>query len=72
MLSCNSWDSIAQVKTLDKVTGDAPENIAQKKILWNVVLILVGKHYASKSPEPCYPRELQATFHSKKSCTMLS
>ena len=33
MLSCNSWDSIAQVKTLDKVTGEAPENIAQKKIL---------------------------------------
>ena len=36
------WDNIPQVKTLCNVQQEAPENNAQEKILFNVVLILLG------------------------------
>ena len=43
------WDNIAQVKTLCNVVQEAPENIAQEKIMFNVVLILLEQHCRGKS-----------------------
>ena len=45
----HSWDKIAQVKTLCSFAKKAPGNIAWKKILCSVVLILLGQHCAGKS-----------------------
>ena len=44
-----SWNNIAQVKTLCNVVQEAPENIAQEKIMFNVVLILLEQHCRGKS-----------------------
>ena len=44
-----SWDNIAQVKTLCNVVQEAPENIVQEKIMFNVVLILLEQHCRGKS-----------------------
>ena len=42
-------DNIAQVKTLCNVVQEAPENIAQGKLLFNVVLILLGQYRTDKN-----------------------
>ena len=49
MMSQFSWDNIAQVKTLCNVVQEAPENIAQEKIMFNVVLILLEQHCRGKN-----------------------
>ena len=49
MLSQLSWDKIAQGKTLGSVVPDAPDNTAQEKILFNVILILLGQYCTEKT-----------------------
>ena len=49
MMSQFSWDNIALVKTLCNVVQEAPENIAQEKIMFNVVLILLEQHCRGKN-----------------------
>ena len=46
MMCQYSWDNIAQVNTLG---NEDPDNIAQKRILFNNVLILLGQHCTGKS-----------------------
>ena len=63
MLSSYSWDNIAQVNTPGNVVLEAPGNIAQEKILFNVILILLGQHGTGKSLAQCCPRA------SRQHCT---
>ena len=59
-----SWGNIAQIKTLctDKVF-EAPDNNAQEKVLFYVVLILLRQHYIGKNPMQCW------TWGSWQQCT---
>ena len=63
MLSLYSWETIAQVKTLHNVFQECLDNIAQGKILFIVVLILLGHHCTGKNFAQCCPRV------SRKHCT---
>ena len=58
-----SWGNIAQIKTLCSVVFQAPDNNAQEKILFYVVLILLGQHYIGKNPMQCW------TWGSRQQCT---
>ena len=49
MFSQYSLDNIAQVNDLCNVILEAPKNNAQKKILFDVVLILLGQHSTGKN-----------------------
>ena len=49
MLSQYSLENIAQVNDLCNVILEAPKNNAQKKILFDVVLILLGQHSTGKN-----------------------
>ena len=49
MFSQYSLDNIAQVNDLCNAILEAPKNNAQKKILFDVVLILLGQHSAGKN-----------------------
>ena len=60
-----SWD-IAQTKTLCNVVQEAPDNIAQVKILFNFVLILLGQHCTGKNPVQFCPNTLRTILHRKK------
>ena len=72
MLSLYSWDNITQVHTLCNVVLEAPDNIAQENILFNVVLILLGlillaQHSTGKTL--CkLPKRLHAILQRKKCC----
>ena len=44
-----SWNNIAQVSTLCNVAQEAPDNTAQEKIMFNVILILLGQHCTDKT-----------------------
>ena len=59
----HSWGNIAQIKTLCSVVYEAPDNNAQEKILFYVVLILLGQHYIGKNPMQCW------TWGSRQQCT---
>ena len=63
MLPQFSWGNIAQINTLDNVVLEAPDNIAQEKILFNVVLILLGQDCTGKSLVRFCPRA------SRQHCT---
>ena len=66
-------DNIAQVKILCNLVRDTPDNISIKKILFNVVLILLGQHCTGKNPMQCCPRgSRQLCIDTKKCCAMLS
>ena len=56
ILSSYSWNNIAEGNTLDNIALEAPDNIAQEKILFIVVLILLGQHCAGKRLVQCFPR----------------
>ena len=58
-----SWDNIAQIKTLCSVALEAPNKNTQEKIMFNVVLILLGQHCTGKNPMQCCPRD------SRQKCT---
>ena len=49
MFSQYSLENIAQVNDLCNVILEAPKNNAQKKILFDVVLILLGQHSTGKN-----------------------
>ena len=49
-----SWDNIAQIKTLCIVALEAPCINAQEKILFNVVLILLGQYCTGQNPMHSY------------------
>ena len=49
MFSQYSLDNIVQVNDLCNVILEAPKNNAQKKILFDVVLILLGQHSTGKN-----------------------
>ena len=51
-----SWDNIAQIRFLCNVVQEASDNIAQEKIVFNVVLILLGQHCTGKKVVQCCPR----------------
>ena len=66
MLSKYSWNNITLLKTLINVVLEAPDNNAQEKTLCNVVLILLGQHFATwgsgqhctrKNLVPCFPKD---------------
>ena len=44
------WNNIPQVNTSCNVVLETPGNIAQEKILFNVIFILLGQHYTGKKP----------------------
>ena len=56
MFSEYSWVNIEQVKTLSNVVREAPNDITYEKILFNVVLILLGQHCTGQNPMQCCPR----------------
>ena len=60
---CGVWANIAQAKTLFSVVQFAPDNIVLEKILFNVVLILLGQHCTSKNFVQCCSRD------SRQHCT---
>ena len=51
--------------TLCNVVQEAPDNIAHEKILFSVVVKLLGQHCTGKNPVQCYPKRLQTTLHRK-------
>ena len=55
MLREYSWDNISQVKALCSDVHLAPDNIAQEKILFNVVIIFLGQYCIGKNFVQCYP-----------------
>ena len=65
MLSQNSCDNIAQLKSWGNVQ-ETPDNIAQEKILFNVVLILLGQHCTGKIYVQCCPRGSRQYSAGKK------
>ena len=72
MLSQESWDNIAQVKSLRTAVREDPDNIAQGKKLFNIVSILLGQHCTGKLLVQCCPRGLRQHCTGKKNCSMLS
>ena len=56
ILSYYSWYNIAQVRALCNIVQEPSENITQEKILFIVVLILLGKHYTVKNLVQFCPR----------------
>ena len=42
------------------------DNIVQEKILFSIVLILLGKHYTGKNPAQCCLNTLGTTLHTGK------
>ena len=59
---------MAHVKTLRNVALEAPDNIAQEKILFNVALIFLEQHCKGKRFRTILsmlPKKLQATLHRK-------
>ena len=46
---CWPWTNIEQVNTLCNIAQEATDNIAQEKILFNVVLIFLGQHCTGKT-----------------------
>ena len=66
-----SWGNIAQIKTLCSVVFQAPDNNAQEKILFYVVLILWGQHGAGQNPVQCCPRGSRQHCTGKILCKIL-
>ena len=67
------WNNIAQVNTLGSVVLEAPDNIAQEKILLNVALNLLGQHCTGNVQ--CCPgasRQIWKIDKFEKFCSMLS
>ena len=65
---CQLWTNTAQVKALwdlCSVVEEASDNIAQEKILFNVVLILFGQHGTVMKPCAILSKRLQTTQHRK-------
>ena len=56
MYSWYSWVNIEQVKTLYNVIREGPDYITYKKILFNVVLILLGQHCTCQNSMQCCVR----------------
>ena len=53
---CPRGKHLVRVNTLCNVVEEAPDNIAQEKILFNVVLLLLKQHCTCKNLEQCCPR----------------
>ena len=62
-MSVSHGPNIVLVKTLCSIVQEAPENIAQEKILFNVVSVLLGQHCAGKNPVQYCP------WGSRQQCT---
>ena len=45
------WNNIPQVNTSCNVVLETPGNIAQEKILFNAIFILLGQHYTGKKTQ---------------------
>ena len=58
-----SWDKVTQVKTLSNNVLETQDNKAQEKIVFNVVLTVLGQHYTGKSPVQC------CHWGSRQQCT---
>ena len=52
---CQPWVNITQVKTICNIVQKTPDNNAQKKILFNVVLVFSGQHCTDQNPMQCCP-----------------
>ena len=68
---CQLWANIEQVKALCIVVQEAPENIAQEKILFNVVLTRLRQHSTGKTLRNVV-QEAPHNNAQKKSCSRLS
>ena len=56
-LSVKHGPTFHQVKILCNVAQEVPDNIAHGKILFNIVVILLGQHCTGKNPVQCCPRD---------------
>ena len=65
------WANIEQVKALCIVVQEVPENIAQEKILFNVVLTRLRQHSTGKTLRNVV-QEAPHNNAQKKSCSRLS
>ena len=62
-------------KTLCNAVQEVPYKLAQEKILFNAVLILLGQHGTDKKLAQCCPRDSRqknSNIAQKKSCSILS
>ena len=68
---CWPWANNARVKTLCNVAQEIPDNIAQEKILFNIVLILLGRHCTGKSLVQCCPRSPYNIAQEQTQCNVV-
>ena len=71
ILSYYTGDNISQAKNLCHVVSEDPDNIAQEKILWNDVVILLGQHCIGQSPMQCISRGSRQHCIKKVRCNFV-
>ena len=67
----HSWDNIAIIKILCNVVLEAPDKNALEKILFNIVVILLGQHCTSQNPMQCCPRGFRQNCTGKNRGNMV-
>ena len=65
MFSEYSWVNIEQVKTLCNVAQEVPDNIAYEKVIFKVVLILLGQNFIGQNSMQCCTRSSKQLFTRK-------
>ena len=65
MFSEYSWVNIEQVKTLCVVAQEVPDNIAYEKVIFKVVLILLGQNFIGQNSMQCCTRSSKQLFIRK-------
>ena len=58
-------------KTLCNVVQEARDNIAHEKILFNIVVILLGQHCTDKNPVQYCPSDYRQHYTGKKQCIVV-